>query len=233
MLAELGNHGEHSEHGFAVSVYRRLDGESFEWQRWEQTDTELTAEALAVVTELHSVPESAWGSPETETFTIPKRAGLDAALAGKRPDPAMGPYADRAAELVSQHAPTVSALLDHYDRLAQTARGQRDRFVLTHGEPHLGNYMRADGRLLLIDWDSALIGPPERDLWNFGLGDPRFGELYQLRWDLSETAADLARFAARHTDGDNERATWTTLVDSLAALETTAANIGAPWTSRH
>ncbi|WP_194897650.1 phosphotransferase [Catenulispora pinisilvae] len=227
VLAELG------EQGFAVSVYRQLAGESFDWQPWDQTEATLTAEALAVVTELHRVPESAWGSPEVETFTIARRASLDAVLAGDRPDPAAGPYADRAAELVSQHAPTISAVLDHYDRLAETARGRPDRFVLTHGEPHLGNYMRAYGRLLLIDWDSALIGPPERDLWSFGLGEPRFRELYQLRWDLSETAVDLARFAARHTDGDNERATWTNLVDSLAALETTAANIGAPWTSRH
>lgn len=125
----------------------------------------------------------------------------------------------------------LSALLGHYDGLAKDAKGQRDRFVLTHGEPHLGNYMCVDGRLLLIAWDSALIGPPGRDLWNFGLGDPVHSEIYKLRWHLSDTAADLRRFAVPHPGGPNERATWTGLVDSLADLETTAARIPA-WTSR-
>ncbi|WP_432843998.1 phosphotransferase family protein [Dactylosporangium sp. CA-092794] len=36
--------------------------------------------------------------------------------------------------------------------------------VLTHGEPHPGNTMRTGGGWLLIDWDTALLAAPERDL---------------------------------------------------------------------
>jgi spectinomycin phosphotransferase/16S rRNA (guanine(1405)-N(7))-methyltransferase len=217
-LAELGT-------GFAVSVHRHLDGESFDWQPWEKAGPGLAAEALAVVTDLHRVPRAAWGAAEVETFAIPKRAGLEALLTGQVLDAGLGPFARHASRAISRRAPALSALLAHYDRLAEEARAEPDGFVLTHGEPHLGNFMRVGGRLLLIDWDSARIGPPERDLWSFGLGDPRLRELFRLRWDLAETAVDLAQFAAPHTGAANERTTWTTLVDTLAALETTAARI--------
>jgi len=217
--------GSAASPGFAVSLHPLLDGESFEWQPWDQADPALAAEALAVVTELHAVPETAWGTAEVETFAIPKRAALEALLSGQALDPSLGPFARNASKLIAWQAPTLSALLAHYDCVAEAARAEPDGFVLTHGEPHLGNFMRVGGRLLLIDWDSALIGPPERDLWSFGLGDPRLRELYRLRWDLAETAVDLARFAVPHTGAANERATWNALVDTLAALETTAARI--------
>ena len=225
ILAELGAE-------YAVSVYRHVEGESFAWQPWAAADPALAAEALDVLTELHRVPRSAWGTAEVEHFVIPRREDLDAMLAGRELDPGLGPFATQAQKVISRRAPMISALLAHFDRLAEAARTQQDRFVLTHGEPHLGNFMRSAGRLLLIDWDSALIGPPERDLWNFGRGDPHLRELYQLRWNLAETAGDLTRFSAPHTDDANARATWLNLVDTLASLETTAARISSSWTSR-
>jgi spectinomycin phosphotransferase len=36
--------------------------------------------------------------------------------------------------------------------------------VLTHGEPHPANLLSAGGSLLLIDWDTVGLAPPERDL---------------------------------------------------------------------
>jgi spectinomycin phosphotransferase/16S rRNA (guanine(1405)-N(7))-methyltransferase len=218
ILAELGD-------GYAVSVYPHVEGESFEWQQWKDADPALAAEAMRVVTELHRVPESAWGTAEVEGFLIPRRGMLEALLSDPALDPALGPFARQSSKLVARVGAELSALLVHYDRAADAALDLQDRFVLTHGEPHLGNYLRGAGRLLLIDWDSALIGPPERDLWSFGVGDPSLCELYQLRWHLSETAAYLGRFSAPHTGAADERASWVNLVDTVVALETTAARI--------
>ena len=71
------------------------------------------------------------------------------------------------------------------------------------------------GRYVLIDWESALIAPPERDLWNFGSGDPEMCELYSLRWDLAEVAGYLGLFLRGHRDGPNETASWRYLTDTL------------------
>ena len=37
--------------------------------------------------------------------------------------------------------------------------------LLTHGEPHPGNAMLAADGWRLVDWDTALVAPLERDLW--------------------------------------------------------------------
>jgi len=66
---------------------------------------------------------------------------------------------------------TCGRLLDRYDVLANAARRRPERAVLTHGEPHPGNTMLTAGGWRLIDWDTVLIAPPERDLWDLDPGD--------------------------------------------------------------
>ena len=67
---------------------------------------------------------------------------------------------------------------------------------------------------LLIDWDTARIAPPERDLWHLDPGDgsilaryaeatgvpplPSMLELYRLRWDLADLAMEAYRFRRHH-----------------------------------
>ncbi len=46
---------------------------------------------------------------------------------------------------------------------------REDRLVITHGEPHAANVMGSPGGLVLVDWDTVLLAPPERDLW--GIAD--------------------------------------------------------------
>jgi spectinomycin phosphotransferase/16S rRNA (guanine(1405)-N(7))-methyltransferase len=83
--------------------------------------------------------------------------------------------------------------------------------VLTHGEPHTGNTLRTTNGWKLIDWDTALIAPPERDLWLLG-GDltaytaatgvavqPELLDMYRLRWDIADLAIEVHRFRRPHT----------------------------------
>ncbi len=84
---------------------------------------------------------------------------------------------------------------------------------------------------MLIDWDTALVAPPERDLWSLDPGDgsilsayadatgvrPRASmiELYRIRWDLADIASgreplpsDRTREAAMTTSHGTTCAIW-------------------------
>jgi spectinomycin phosphotransferase/16S rRNA (guanine(1405)-N(7))-methyltransferase len=126
--------------------------------------------------------------------------------------------------LARRHAAPLQRLLARYDALVLKARAQGARTVLTHGEPHPGNTMRTADGWLLIDWDTALIAPPERDLWDLDPGDgsildayanatgtspqPSLLDLYRLRWDLADIAVDVSRFRRPHTGNIDDDQSW-------------------------
>jgi spectinomycin phosphotransferase len=74
--------------------------------------------------------------------------------------------------------------------------------------------MSVDGRLVLIDWDTAALAAPERDLWLFGTAasdeteryeqmtgrrvDPTALLLYELRWYLDDVASAVRMFRRPH-----------------------------------
>jgi spectinomycin phosphotransferase/16S rRNA (guanine(1405)-N(7))-methyltransferase len=147
----------------------------------------------------------------------------------------VGPFARPAAELLAAHGAGVRRRLDRYDGLVAAARAEPPRLVLTHGEPHPGNTMRAGGGWLLIDWDTALVAPPERDLWDLDPGDgslhaaytaatgtllrPELFALYRLRWDLTEIAVCVARFRESHGATADDEESWTILSDLVTAVD--------------
>ena len=103
--------------------------------------------------------------------------------------------------------------------------------TLTHGEPHPGNTMLTDRGLVVIDWDTALIAPPERDLWSLVAEDasvapwyeertgtpldPEALELYRLAWDLTEVAIYVCDFFAPHELTDDTATAWESRVGYL------------------
>ena len=108
--------------------------------------------------------------------------------------------------------------------------------MLTHGEPHPGNTMLTPDGWRLIDWDTVLVAPPERDLWSLDPGDgsvlARYGEatgvrplsplleLYRIRWDLADLAVDVSRFRRPHRGTADDEASWElvrSLVERVAA----------------
>ena len=99
-------------------------------------------------------------------------------------------------------------------------------WVVTHGEPHRGNtILDPSGRLHLVDWDTTLVAPRERDLWWIvddeltgwdvfaaAAGDVSLDteavELYRRRWDLSDIASFVAEFRRPHEDDANTSASF-------------------------
>jgi hypothetical protein len=138
-----------------------------------------------------------------------------------------GPYGDRARHLLAAHAHHITGLTAAYASLANKVLGGRDHLVLTHGEPVASNVMLTEAGLFLVDWESARLAPPERDLWSLAEEDPsildrysaRAGRpvdrqaigFYRLWYDLFEIGGYLRLFRQAHGDDADTAESWKNL----------------------
>jgi hypothetical protein len=225
---------------YTVAVYPFLDGQSFAWGEFAPGQRRAT---LTLVTGLHTAPAAARRRALADDFTVPYRAELEAALDQTVAIPGAGPYASVVTALLRQNAAAIRRLLARYDGLVAQARSRPGRMVLTHGEPHPGNTLLAadgsgDGGWMLIDWDTAMIAPPERDLWLLDPGDgtilgayaqstgvaadPALLELYRLGWDVKDLAVDVRRLRRPHAGSADDEKTWRvvgSLVERIAGQD--------------
>ena len=160
---------------------------------------------------------------------MPYRAGLERALAALDRPWSSGPYAERARARLAGHAAHFRRRLERFDELADQVQATGAAPVLTHGEPHPGNVVFGDGRVLLVDWDTPALALPERDLWMLDIADEcaRYTreadrtvdtaaiDLYRLRWQLDDIATALHRFWSPHGDDADTSRMWSGFFDSL------------------
>jgi hypothetical protein len=208
-----------------VAVYPFVDGQSFTWG--EFTTAAQRRGMLNLIVSVHTAPAAARRNADHDDFAVLHRDELELAL-GAGPAAAdvarYGPYARPTARLVAEHAAGLRRALARYDALAAAARSRSSGLVLTHGEPHPGNVMLAASGWVLIDWDTALVAPPERDLWSLDPGDgsvlrryagatgvtprPELLELYRIRWDLADIAVTVSRFRRPHPGSEDDEKSW-------------------------
>jgi aminoglycoside phosphotransferase (APT) family kinase protein len=210
---------------FGVAVYPFVDGQSFVWGEFPSREQRLGV--LGLVVGVHTAPAAARRQALADDFAVPQRDELEAACDRAAETADCGPYARRASLLVQQNAAAIWRLLARYDDLVTQAPAQPARAVLTHGEIHPGNTMLTAEGWRLIDWDTALVAPPERDLWNLDPGDgsileayadatgvipqPPLLDLYRLRWDITDIALDANRFRRPHTGTIDDDKYWEVL----------------------
>jgi spectinomycin phosphotransferase len=206
---------------YAVSVFPYLAAPAGRFGE-HRTPAERAAVVDALV-RLHRVPA---GAVRGVRPAVPHRAGLDRALAELGRPWSSGPYAERARAGLAAHAADVRRLLDRFDQLAGRVRAAP---VLTHGEPHPGNVVFADGQVLLVDWDTLALAPPERDLWMLDTDAERARyaersgrpvdaaaiELYRLRWQLDDVAAFAHRFRSPHGEDPDTAHSWRWFVEAF------------------
>ncbi|WP_066363895.1 phosphotransferase [Herbidospora mongoliensis] len=195
---------------WTVALYPYKTGETFEWG--EFSSPEHRAQTLRMVREVHRSP---FCQARFDTFQVPGRAATLAFT------PGAGPFGARAADLLAHGQDKIKRLWVRYDHLVRDALNLRDRMVLTHGEPHPGNTMRTDDGWRLIDWDTALISHPERDLWLLGETEgtlPWLLDLYRLRRRLNDIAEEAKRFTMPHTGSEDDEFGWTILRDNVNDL---------------
>jgi aminoglycoside phosphotransferase (APT) family kinase protein len=206
---------------YAVTLYPYAEGESFTWG--EFSTPEHRSAVVDIVIAIHTAPAVAREGVHADDFAIAHRDELEAGLAGTG-DADCGPYARPVAELLAEYEAPIRRLLARYDALVDESRAQARRAILTHGEPHPGNTMLGPGGWLLIDWETALVAPPERDLWGLDPGDgsvlrayaegtgvtplPSMIELYRIRWDISDIAVDVGRFRRSHSGNLDDEKSW-------------------------
>lgn len=218
---------------FCAAVYPLLEGESFPWGEYREPDQREAV--LRMLIAVHGAPDrSAFGAPEDD-YRVPMREALELALAEGIGVIEHGPYSVPLAELLTAHEPALRIALRKYDELvAKVTSGPVPHQVLTHGEPHAGNTMLTLDGWKLIDWDTAALAPPERDLWDLDPGDgsvlnaydeatghrprPELIELYTLRWDLTDLALYAADFRRAHREDANSAKSWETTQDVVRGL---------------
>jgi hypothetical protein len=219
---------------FGVAVYPFLDGQSFDWGEFSSPEHRLSV--LRLVAAVHTAFPAVSRQVPDDDFAVPHRDALEAAFDPTSDVAGAGPYALRTSLLVRQNAAPIRQLLARYDGLVSRAGSRADRAVLTHGEPHPGNTMLTADGWVLIDWDTALVAPPERDLWLIDPGDgtildayasatgvtpiPDIVEAYRLRWDIADLAVDIGRFRRRHAGTPEDDKAWgflASVIERLAA----------------
>jgi spectinomycin phosphotransferase/16S rRNA (guanine(1405)-N(7))-methyltransferase len=216
--------------GFALALYPHVDGRTHPFGAYP-TAADRHA-VLDLVVELHAVAPD--GPTRTDDLSLQNRVDLARALDDLDRPWGTGPYAEPAREVLAASAPAVRHKLQAYDRLADVARSQPGRMVVTHGEPHAANTMLTPSGWVLVDWDTALVAPPERDLWAMAGEDPAVLdayaaasgrtvepdaiELYRLGWDLAEVAIYTALLRRPHEPSEDVDKSWGHLQGYLEQL---------------
>ena len=152
---------------YALAVYPAVEGSSFGWGPFE--DAAHRAAVLDRLVALHDV-DGCRDAAGTDDLGAALVAGLRALLAdpGDRWD--TGPFGPDAWRLVVERGDVLADLVDRYRDLV--ADVDPAGWVLTHGEPHRANTVLTATGVVLVDWDTCLLAPRERDLWMLVGEDP-------------------------------------------------------------
>lgn len=220
-LAPLG-----AEH--AITVFPYLDGPRADFGDEMPQSDRLTL--IRLLARLHDATALVQGIAPVRHPELASRPVLRAALGALGEQWEGGPYSEPARELLARHAAPLERALAHFDELLREATASGPA-VLTHGEPHPGNIMRVAGTMRLIDWDTAGLALPERDLWGLAPGGSREAEhyaaltghdisdaamrMYELRWSLDEIALYVEDFRRPHGNTDDTELSWTTFIEEI------------------
>lgn len=173
------------------------------------------------------------GLPHVTDLRIPSRAALEIALAEVDRQWTSGPWAEPTRTLLAARSGELAERLAGHDAVAARVLETRARWVVTHGEPHGGNVIHdPSGGLHLIDWDTAMVAPRERDL-QMVLDDDLTGwdeyraaagpveldrealGLYRRLWALADIASFIATLRRPHEDTTDMRHAYEALVHYL------------------
>ena len=164
---------------FTLTLYPFVDGR--DGYKVELTEAQWI-ELGAVLKRMHTVrlpPALRRGLPR-ETYSPRYRSSVLAFQARLRGSRFADPIAAELAVFLPANAAVVRQLVDAAERLARQIQSRSQAVVLCHADLHNGNLLIGnDGSLHIVDWDTALLAPKERDLMFVGSGIGRAGNAAQ------------------------------------------------------
>jgi len=222
-----------------IALFPFVTGEAGRFGHYEP------AERAAVVTmlaELHRATPAVASVANRFLLDLPGRPRLEAALREVSRTWVGGPFSEPARQALARYASDVVELLALADRLAADLARRGDTWVVTHGEPHAGNVMRAGESLLLVDWDTVALGPPERDLWMV-VGDTADEatiyadatgheldhaalDFFRLAWDLEDLAGFISVLRAPHRHSNDTVKAYEAVIYCVSSRDRWAALLG-------
>lgn len=216
---------------YTVAVFPFIDGTSRGF--YEEAPPEERAELVRMLVRLHRATPVAESVARSISVQLPGRDDLERSLQNLDAEWTGGPFSEVARALLADHRAHLLRLLDDFDHLSSQVAAAGSRPVITHGEPHGGNFIRSDGRLVLVDWDTAGLALPERDLWLVDAGDGAelnlYSEasgrrvdndaiaLYRLRWKLDDIASFASRLRSPHSQTADAEHAWRSLNLSVSS----------------
>ena len=217
--------------GYATAVYPYVDAQPFPHNP-SPRDRELVIDMVAA---LHAATPVVRRFLATADLQLAGRAHLERALLRLHEPWTGGPFGEPARALLAARADHVRVLLREHDRLADVVRRAGSDWVVTHGEVKPDNVMVTAAGLVLVDWDTALLAPAARDLWQVvsddGCEPARYADLtgrevataelafYRLDWQLADIVDYVRWLGGPHQRSADTEIAWTALVASLDASD--------------
>lgn len=215
-----------------VALFPFVEGRSGGF-REERTPRERS-DLIRLLVALHRATAVALPVARVRSLDLPERHRLEAALGELDRPWTGGPFSEPARRLLAAHAASLRRRLRAFDRLAREVDPAGADLVITHGEPHQGNVLRADDGVLLVDWDTVGLAPAERDLWLVADQVADLAEyteatgrsvdetaiaLYRLRWELDDIAAFTRLLRSPHGRTADTEWAWRGLLHCVRSEE--------------
>jgi aminoglycoside phosphotransferase (APT) family kinase protein len=214
---------------YVLALYPFVEGRTGTWGAYP--DRERRDAVLGRLAQLHAVDPSECTVVLGDDFALPNLTGLRGALEDLGSTWSAGPFAESTRGLLARHAGPLTDALERYRELVVSVVAAGAGLVPTHGEPHPGNTIATHAGVVLIDWDTLLLAPPERDLWSLREEDPQVVDhyrrltgrvvqqeamqLYRLRWDLTEVCLYVTQFRRPHQRSEDTAEAWNGLQHHL------------------
>lgn len=217
---------------YSLTVFPFVDGRTGDFD--DPLSSEGRDQLLDILAALHLSTPAVESRARRHGADLPGRADLEVALNDLGRPWTGGPYSEPSRSRLADKAAVVSDLLRYFDELADQVEAGAEP-VITHGEPHPGNLITLQDRVLLVDWDTVALAPPERDLWmlddgstdNFAPYSQATGKavdyaavtFYRLSWMLADIAAFISQFRSDHQRNQDTEKAWRAFTGSLAQAQ--------------